>query len=238
MRWAQNESEVALTFSREVAYRHPNIELIHAAHPLSRWAARGIGAHHHAFSIALDHSDALAKGKYVFALCFLESSNARTPLRVTGLVARAGDGLVSLSESRDVARVMGELLDNGLDEALPWEVGTPAPESVANVLETVHTALDTLVHEQNKRDHELHELREAAATARGLAGLRAALSRAEGLLDRYRTEGAAPFVTRMQEAKVARARERVEESERQPAARQWAEPERHDVAVGLISVRH
>ena len=68
------------------------------------------------------------------------------------------------------------------------------------------------------------------------AGLNAAMDRSVQLLARYRTEAAPAFVTRMQEAKVERARERLTAFDRQPVTRVWMDAERDDIAVGYLVV--
>ena len=141
-----------------------------------------------------------------------------------------------MSDSRALAKLVGELLNEAVDEKPPWGVGD-APEHVRDSLGHARAALDGLVHEQNVREREMHDLRETARAERSIAGYRVALDRAETLMRRYQAEGAQPFVVRMQEAKVDRARERMESFERQPGTIVWAEPERHDVAVGVLVVR-
>lgn len=236
MRWAQQDS-VAVTFSREVAYRFPNVELIHATHPLARWASKGLPAESHAFCVALERSSVLGAGAHLFALSFLESPGGRSALRVAGVASRIDDGQVIVNDSRALARLVGELLRDAVDEKPPWGSGE-APEHVRAALGHSRAALDGLVHEQNVREREMHDLRETARAERSIAGYRVALERAEALMRRYRGEGAQPFVVRMQEAKVDRARERMESFERAPGTIAWADPERYDVAVGLLLVRN
>lgn len=235
MRWALQDS-VALTFSREVAYRFPNVELIHATHPLARWASRGLSAENHAFCVGLERSAVLGAGSYVFALSFLESPGGRSALRVAGVASPLDGGNPVVTDARSLAKLVGELLDGAVDEKLPW-TGGEASEDVHAALANARAALDGLVHEQNVREREMHDLRETARAERSIAGYRVALERAETLLRRYRSEGALPFVVRMQEAKVERARERMVSFEKQPGTIPWAEPDRYDVAVGVLVVR-
>lgn len=232
MRWA-NQDAVQFTFSREVAYRFPNVELIHPTHPLARWAAEGLSGDQHAFSLALDESKVLPTGRFCFALSFLESPGGQSALRVAGIAADlAGPALVH--EPRAIAALVGELLDRGTDAHATWEGRDE--DGLRRRVTAARDQLDALVHEQNSREREVHMLREAARVERGLAGFRSAVERSEGLLRRYRAEDAKPFVIQMQEAKVARARERMEAFSRQPATTGWDEPVRHDIAVGLLSV--
>ena len=234
MRWAQQDV-VALTFSREVAYRFPNVELIHATHPLARWAAAGVPAEALGFSVRLLRSDVLPPGEYMWGLSFLESPGNTAAMRMVGAIVSMTTPSLEITGHAEVAGIVGELLDDAREVPLPWQ-GVAASENVREAIVRARAALDGVAYTQNRREGELHALRESARTGRMRAGLNAAMDRAVELLARYRTEAAPAFVTRMQEAKVERARERLSAFDRQPVTRVWMDAERDDIAVGYLVV--
>lgn len=233
IRWAE-QGPISLTFSRDAAYRHPNVELIHPTHPLARWASEGASATNHAFSLALERSEFLTAGRYIVALCFVRSTGAQSRLRVAGVATRYEDGYLVLQDQQ-VVGLVGELLTRGEDERVPWGHGAP-PVGLNTVLEATQTALDGIVDERNRVEREMADLREAARRDIVRRNLEAALIRQQSNLEELKLTGAAEFATRMQEAKVRLANERLD-AHTNAAMPLWIEPERDDIAVGIINVR-
>ncbi len=234
MRWARNDS-IKLTFSREAAYRHPAVTLVHAAHPLVRWAALASSEVHHAFALQRRESTVLPPGRYLVAVSYFGSRASHGALRMIGAVTAVGSsGAVDL-DTTDFPRLVGELLEQGGNLRLPWS-GEPAPAELEGAIEGIRSHLDLVSATQARRERELHTLRTAARHGRQRAGFQAALDRAEVLLAKYLREQAGTFAVRMQEKKVQKARERLEAYDARPAHQGWEEPERQDVAVGYLEV--
>jgi len=226
---------VDITLSREVAYRYPNVEIVHATHPLVRWAAGSELPEATAYSLELPSSIVLSPGSYVWAISFLESAGSSAGLRMVGVFLPTKDPGRAVSAPQDVSIIVGELLDKAIDVHLPWHTGEASSE-IDDVVEETKAALDEVTAQLNQRERELFDLRESARLARMRAGLESVSKRAAALLQRYLAEDAAPFVTRMQERKVKAADDRLMTLDRSFTNRQWVDLDRTEVAIGHLIV--
>jgi superfamily II DNA/RNA helicase len=226
---------VDITLSREVGYRHPQVEIIHATHPLVRWAAGPDKAPALAFSLQLPGSRILRDGRYAWAVSFLDAHGGAVALRMMGAFLSMEDPSLVVRDSTDVAVVVGELLDGATSLAWPWRGETISNEA-RMAIEATKIEIGAIVHRANERDRERHALREATRHARTRSSHVAALERAELLLRQYEDNAARPFVRNMQEKKVDVARRRLQTFDESPATSPWADLECIDVAVGVLQV--
>jgi SNF2 family DNA or RNA helicase len=226
---------VKVTFSREIAYRYPNVEIIHATHPLVRWAAGTARPDVNAFGLSLDTSAALRPGDYLWGISFMESSGSSLGMKMIGVFLPLNDSSFAIRAPSEVALVVGELLDKGREVYVPWKNST-VPPGLEETLTTLQNTLDETSAELNQREKDLFDLRETARVARQRLVLESALKRAEKVLEKYRQRNAAPFAQRMQESKVRKALDRLQEFERTTVSRPWKDFDRTDVAVGYLRV--
>ncbi|WP_438040185.1 DEAD/DEAH box helicase [Sorangium sp. So ce128] len=230
---AKTAPEVLLTFSRDAAYRHPGAEFIHSTHPLARWAVGLLETPRKAFRVAIPGSAVLPDGEYGFLVELLETPGTLRGSRMIGaLLPWTDPGATPIIDGETVARVLGEVLEHGEDEALaPEELGKIDPLS-----RRLQVAMDEHIDAWEARERELHEARDARRRAAVQATHELALKRAEERLAAYRSKKHPAFALRMADAKVAKAREQLARVRSAAPKAAWPGYEREELMVGLLHV--
>ncbi len=229
---AKTAPEIALTFSRDAAYRHIGAEFIHATHPLARWAVGQLEVPQKAFRVSVPACGSLPDGEYAFALELIELQGMNKTARMIGVVVGVGEeGDVSLSD-KQVAQVLGKILGEGQDEDLDPEVLTGIDAIEKRVQSIMHDHLQSW----EAREQEVHATREARRRASIQATHDLAQKRAEERLQGHLVNKHGDFVVRMAEAKLAKAIEKADKNKKAAPMEAWPGYEREEIAVGLLRV--
>lgn len=230
---ARNALKMEITLSRDVAYRHTRTELIHGTHPLTRWAVAALGDPRTTFRLALAKSVHLAAGTYVFAVQLVEFATSMRAFRLFAGFASLSPGGQMLCDPERSSPVVGELLAECIDTAHPL----PDADELRSAAGRLTDAMETALAAWTRRERDLHDLREERRVATILAGAKLALERTEDRLRAFEEENRPDFAVRMANAKVAKAKERLNEATAANVPRNWASPGSTDIAVGVLEVQ-
>jgi hypothetical protein len=226
-------SSVRLTFSREAAYAHPRVELIHINHPLARFALKEAvqgDLVKSAFSIALS-TDLLAQGEYGFVVATVQIGGHRPHTKLVGVVANK-DGMQVRIEPEVVNQILVAILDNGRDAEPP----TLNDQQKQRLRDCLLTALDQAIFDIENREGKLERARREQQSGTRRATLEFLLQRATDRLNKLTANQAADFAVRMAKARVAKAARVLEAFNQTPAPSSLPALEYEQVAVGILAI--
>jgi len=226
---------VAVTLSREAAYRHPRADLLHLRHPLIRFAVSevdaGRGRVHKAFSLRLVDSKVLPAGLYAFAVSLVEIRGYRASIKLFAAFIDV-ESRREWAEPDVTSRVLLELLDRAEDGDVPELPGSLQEE----VKGRATGALSHVISEWSAREEALDYARREQQNTAVAATAQLRLQRARERVMALEQSGAAAFPVRMARARLDKAEQQLEEVKRQAPIRSWAGAEQEEVAVGLLRV--
>lgn len=225
---------IKLTFSREVAYSHPYVELIHLQHPLTRYALVAVlkESQHlkSAFSLAL-RTDLLETGKYGFLVATVHIRGHRPHTRLVGIIANLNDDQ-GWCEPEVVNQILVSLLDGGQDVN-----AEPLSEmEFQNLYSKLVNGLHEMIKEVEEREAKLDQARSERQFGARLGTLEFLARRAKDRLDALIERGAAEFAIRMGKARLAKTQRDLESFMAIPRATSWDSVEHEEIAVGLLTV--
>jgi len=227
--------EFRCTFDQGVALRHPRADLVHARHPLLRFALEWMrGRREEAFRgfHLMLPSDSVPPGLYAFGICFLELFGGRPRTEIRTVVVPLGAREPLPEETVD--RLFAELLDRGEDPQLPLgfsEVALRA--SLERVRELAELERQRLLQSESALN--------AARTARRRTTVENThRSRVEGAEQRLRalqSKGAPEFPLRMARRRLEKVRAEYTSAMEEMDIEEKLRVEDEEVALGLLSVR-
>jgi hypothetical protein len=226
---------VAVTLSRDAAYRHPRAELLHLRHPLVRFAvaeiAAGRGRIHKAFSLLLPDSKSLPGGLYAFAVSLVEIQGYRASIKLFAAFVDVESGR-EWADAEVTSKVLLELLDRAEDVEAPGLARAAHEDAKGRAT----GALNRMVSDWSAREEALdHARREQQNTAMRTT-VQLQLQRARERLAALERGSAAPFPVRMARARLDKAQQQLDEVKKQVPLRSWAGAEQEEVAVGFLRV--
>lgn len=225
---------IPLTVSREVAYRHPHVELVHVNHPLVKFVVGGLEGRfgEESFAIGLPDSNVLPAGDYIFGLRLVKFKRQTFQNRLVGIFKSITTDAL-FSEHRQIYRVLAEIIDAGDslggDHFSEINLKTEA-DSLERKLDELKNILD-----RRERDTAIGRRERRKAIALRLAQMK--VNRAAERLSAFRENQAREFAIQMAESKLAKAQEELRTVDEQRidvddvGVAEWA-----DVAVGLLRV--
>lgn len=224
---------VRLTLSREAAYAHPRVELIHINHPLTRFALNEAVQDdlvQSAFSIALT-TDLLPTGQYGFVVATVQIGGHRPHTKLVGVLV-SKDGEQVNVESEVVNQILVAMLDKGQDAEPP----VLSDEEKQRFRDGLLTALDQVIFEIENREGKLERARREQQTGSRRATLEFLLQRATKRLNKLITNQAAEFAVRMAKARVAKAAGELEAFNQTAVPSSLPALEHEQVAVGILTI--
>ena len=227
--------ELRCTFSPEAALRHPRADLLHARHPVLRfaleWMQRRRGEAFRGFHLRLA-TGAVPPGLYVFGVSFLEVFGGRPRTEIRTVFLPLGDSEPLADEI--VETLFPELLDRAEDPFEPLEFD---PVRVEEGLRRVRSLAEV---ERQRLQHGESALN-AARAARRRSTLEnthgARIRAAEVRLTHLGARGAAEFPVQMARAKLAKVRDEYKHALQVLDVEANLRVEDEEVALGLLSVR-
>jgi hypothetical protein len=224
---------VRLTLSREAAYAHSRVELIHINHPLTRFALNEalksddtVGV----FSVNLI-TDLLPMGEYGFVIATVQIGGHRPHTKLVGALTTKKGEPVSL-EPEIVNKVLVSILDNGQDADPP----SLTEEEKQGLRNSLLTALDQIIFEIDTRESKLERARQEQQTGTRRATLEFLLHRAKDRFNKLTASQAADFAVRMSRARVAKAVRELDAFNSTPAPSSLPSLEYEQIAVGILTV--
>jgi superfamily II DNA or RNA helicase len=215
--------EFAMTFSREIAYRHAYADLIHFNHPLVQFIIQELTGSfgNESFSLAISKSSILETGLYGFAMRMVEVDGPIPRNRLEMVVADICSDRC-WTEKRETNSILLEILESG-ESVEPAERQRQARDEVKARL---YLNLDRAKSDLENREIRLAKgrLEQRRAISIRLAELK--LRRAKDQLERMIDSGAKDFAIKMGRLKTRKA-------EQELAAALSANNE--DVPVGIAS---
>jgi len=225
---------VRLTLSREAAYAHPRVELIHINHPLTRFALnealKSDDTVQCVFSINLI-TDLLPMGEYGFVIATVQIGGHRPHTKLVGALTTKKGEPVSL-EPEIVNKVLVSILDNGQDADPP----SLTEEEKQGLRNSLLTALDQIIFEIDTRESKLERARQEQQTGTRRATLEFLLHRAKDRFNQLTASQAADFAVRMSRARVAKAVRELDAFNSTPAPSSLPSLEYEQIAVGILTV--
>jgi superfamily II DNA or RNA helicase len=225
---------VHLTLSRQAAYAHPRVELIHISHPLTRFALnealKSDDIVQCVFSIELS-TDLLPFGQYGFVVATVQIRGHRPHTKLVGVMSTKQGEIVSL-EPEIINHILVSILDNGKDVDPPSLTGDEKQRLQDGLL----TALDQVIFEIENRESKLDRARWEQQVGSRRATLEFLLQRAKDRLNKLIASQAADFAVRMAQARVAKAKRELDAFNLTPAPSSLPSLEHEQIAVGILTV--
>ncbi len=227
---------IALTLSREAAYRHPRAELIHLRHPLTRYAVsqveRAKDRPKTAFAVRLERSSILKEGIYGFLISLVELKGHRPTIRFAAAVGTLPPLEGVWSDPDETTPIILELLERGEDVEPPHVDAA----MLDRLQDRLVAAVARLTVEWNSREQRLDLARRQQQHATLKATLTLRVQRARERLDALTTRGAGEFSIRMAGARLDKAERELMAVTSAPLSAVWEGIEQEEIAVGLLLV--
>lgn len=229
------------TLNQQAALGHARAELIHARHPLVRFAFECMaqsGNRARAFAFRVDvpreRLPFVVEGLYCFSIWLFDLHGVRARTEIVPFFARVGPDSDSLEG--DAA---DELYLRMLDHA---EICDPLPEISSDLLTNARCRLDGMAKRARQvlhaRESTLDEARHLRRRATLETTLSARVRSAEQRVADLRRKGAAEFAIRMAINKAEKAKLRFDAAMQELSTTRRFQIEDEEIAVGLVDMRH
>jgi len=194
--------EVPLTFSREVAYRHIHVDLVHFDHPLIKFAVWKLASRfgNESFCLSLEHSTVLQRGYYGFAIRILEMEGPIKRNRLETVILDTQNGH-SWADSGLTNTVLIEILERGKSadhNSFPSQQFDSIEKGLTTALESVRQTL-----ENRERQIAIGRMQQRQAISIRLAEMKR--KRANDQLLNMLDSGAKEFAIKMGRLKLEKA---------------------------------
>lgn len=228
---------IELTLSRNVGYRHANLDTVHFKHPLVLFAlkefSRSDECRQAAFSLSLPVSKKLIEaGTYGFLIATLDIESRRPNTKMLALYAPLRSDSVVFDQDITIPLTL-EILQNGKDTRMP-DVNEADIITIKNRL---LNTLTTIKNEWNERERKLELSRKEQQLAALKATLTLRVRRGEERLASLMANQASSFPLRMAEAKLKKAKDELSSALKHfSAVSQWREIESEEIATGIVVI--
>lgn len=222
-----------LTLSREAAYHHPRVELIHLEHPLTRFAVSEIAKErkpsNSAFALSLPTAR-LPKGRYGFLVSLIHAGSQRSVTRLIALFADWESHKLWTDPDKTTALLI-EMLDKGSDLT-----DLPVIEDISGMKGLLVAALNELKRDWEKREAKLEQARFEQQFAARVAILDFRVKRFEDRLGKLKAAQTDDRVVRMIGSQLSKAQQEKEAFLVNSRNRTWGAIEHEEIAVGFLEV--
>jgi len=225
-------SDVLMTLSRDVAYRHQRAELIHLQHPLSQFVVSEdseSALETPAFALAL-RSSRVPPGNYVFLVALLHIFGQRPITKLVPLFTDL-EARQTWTDPDETTPWLIELLDSGKDTEPPQLNG-----QVSHIRERLWQALEEFKGGLETRERKLDQARREQQIASQIATADFRIRRAEETYSGLTHRGARDFAVRMSAFRVEKAKRDKDYLLSSIPTASWQAVEHEEIAVGFLRV--
>lgn len=227
--------ELRCTFDQATALRHPRADLLHARHPLLRFALEWMRGRREevfrGFHLTLA-TGTVPPGLYAFGVCFLElfGGRPRTEIRMVAVPLGSSEPL----PEETVDQLFAELLDRSEDPLLPLAFGE---EALRGGLERVRELSEIERQHLLQSESALNAARAARRRTTVENTHRFRVESAEQRLKALERKGAREFAVQMGKRRVEKVRSEYRSAMESLEVEERLRVEDEEVALGLLAVR-